>query len=133
MDDSKTYINMCEKAEEIQQSRIPRVTPYSPIPYCNFQLGDWTNLGVITDVSIANANAIRDKAVWIPRQDQLQKMIKSDDGASDYGKLTRFWMFIKNNPGLQSNHWTMEQLWLIYVMRWEYHKVWNGTDWEAST
>ena len=66
-------------------------------------------------------------------QDQLQEMIS----ISPIG-LYRFWEFIRGewNPysesydSYRSDYMpTMEQLWLAFVMKEKYNKVWDGRDW----
>ncbi len=113
MDYGSVYILMCEKATEIQPER-------KPITFGD-KLFEWEDKLWSTGKS--------GKAVWLPSQDQLQEMI--DKGSSAFGQLTRFFNFIDSNTLLQRGTWTWEQLWLIYVMRWEYNKVWNHENWVA--
>ena len=82
------------------------------------------------------------KCIWLPRQDQLQEMV---------------WEYIVDNdplrgecvksqkPELLSNRFnkyvmrsirprfdSMEQLWLAFVMKEKFGKIWNGKDWEVN-
>jgi hypothetical protein len=114
VDTSKTYVKMCEKAIEIQQV-FPTITPDDR----SFWVDDF-NSG---------------KSVWLPRQDQLQEMVKSDihphwqlnsfvdAGISDY---------IQEMNEYAKQFSSMEQLWLALVMREKYSKIWNGEVWEEQ-
>jgi len=63
------------------------------------------------------------KCIWLPRQDQLQEMVKYQF----YSLLELCWGFAqsKNGWGFDS----MEQLWLAFVMKEKYGKVWVKDDW----
>ena len=116
---SGAYIKMCEKAEEVQRLR--------PI-----QLGDWYaaqgNRCVCVIGSLAHPKLTADlflgKDTWLPRQDQLQEMmpmplsIVIDDFRNFCLQDGQVWLF-----------GSMEQLWLAFVMRDKYNKVWDGQDW----
>ena len=129
MDCGEVYIKMCEKAEEIQTHK--------------FEYGDWfafpsnskfSGCGVVTEQTINVCNV-----VWLPRQDQLQEMIcpKQECLCS----LTQdFFRFVyeedgrlplgKNNLNAIEAHYTsMEQLWLVVLMRKKYNKIWDGENW----
>ena len=81
---------------------------------------------------------------WLPRQDQLQKIIDKNW----YSCLEKFWEYITKqdwhvNIGRElyccrtpnemrldyfDEFTSMEQLWLAFVMKEEYNKVWNDKD-----
>ena len=61
--------------------------------------------------------------IWLPRQDQLQEMVDISDWRF---KLVNCASFLADNFGSFA---TMEQLWLAFVMKEKYHKIWNGEDW----
>ena len=71
------------------------------------------------------------KVVWLPRQDQLQEMV----GGFEAGMID--WWHWRNAvyPHMQNPHtkeWrfnSFEQLWLAFVMKEKYGKVWNGEEW----
>lgn len=117
MDTSEQYVKMCEKAEEIQEH-----SPHGSqgeFVYCEGETYQEMDDMPLTPF------------IWLPRQDQLQEMV--DDGSSAYGQLGRFYNFVNVNPRLQSSDWTWEQLWLIYVMRWQSNKVWDGENWNTQS
>ena len=149
MDTSETYIKMCEKAEEIQ----PHLDDKDGVG------GTWVSGYILYHIApmnqphdkdgfyhITDEIAIREcekcgtrteyikssKAVWLPRQDQLQEMVKESlDSmcikfhnlhANDYyDETSGFGCFT-----------SMEQLWLAFVMKERWNKVWNGENWVAS-
>ena len=113
MDTSETYIKMCEKAVEIQEiwkSEVIKPDDRS------FWIDDFN----------------KQKSIWLPRQDQLQEMMRPTpergEKISPYGLSWSFYRFIDQLPPLKRGN-SFEQLWLAYVMKWEHHKVWNGKDW----
>lgn len=107
MDTSKEYILMCEKANEIQELK-PSITP-----------ADF--MGCIYPRN----------AVWLPRQDQLQEMAvnrgKNGPNTSYWHKAVEFFEYWMKN-GIWAGS-SMEQLWLAFVMKEKYGKIWNSTDW----
>jgi hypothetical protein len=124
MDFSDIYINMCEKAKEIQFAHTAK------------EVGDFYFEGrdVITNkpvFSVAHENddgknrTINDMKTWLPRQDQLQMII------GDYARQCNIMYsnlmkeLLLPNPAVDS----MEQLLLTIVMRDKYSKDWNGNEW----
>jgi len=80
---------------------------------------------------------------WLPHQDQLQEMVrgleKFDTSIQDITLACAFARFIGiNNQDAEgrSNVFirkgSMEQLWLAFVMKEKYHKVWDGNEWATS-
>lgn len=69
----------------------------------------------------------------LERQDQLQEMIfynKNDKSAylrSMYLNIVVFNGFVQRQAYLFSS---MEQLWLAFVMKEKYNKIWNGENWK---
>lgn len=112
MDTSETYIKMCEKAEEIQELRTPR----------NYDdtMSFWYE---------GTPN------VWLPRQDQLQEMVGEK---SEVMLLEYILCFVFDTK----KHWwrteytkqfdSMEQLWLAFVMKEKYNKIWIGDEWTSG-
>ena len=67
-------------------------------------------------------------------QDQLQDMITINGLPEYYQKLKNIWVYALS----QSSNWmnnnfstinSMEQLWLAFVMKEKYVKIWDGIDW----
>ena len=120
MDTSKTYIKMCEKAEEIQfilHKCIPEGT------YWVRHHKDGAEAG-ITGYNFK----IPSDTIILPRQDQLQEMIFDKREITIPTAMVRLlndWW-----KGNTTGHITsMEQLWLAFVMKEKYNKVWDGEQW----
>ena len=125
MDTSKEYIKMCEKAVEVQKWRCE---VYSKL-YC----GDfYKGIGGKVRVCV-EASKYLVKGVWLPRQDQLQNMLDCRDYVFQRWierllvKFNNFAISITTYEPIPSS---MEQLWLVFVMKEKYSKTWNGEGWE---
>ncbi len=63
----------------------------------------------------------------LERQDQLQEMVGGHGWAGELTKLDRW---IQEIPFSQLHPLdTWEQLWLGFVMREKFNKIWTGTEW----
>jgi len=124
MDESKEYIEMCRKTTEIQELWEPKV-------------GDWGarnhQVGCLDLIIYPKPKG---SFTWLPRQDQLQDMLK------DYNKWTPLYWIRRFKGFSQSlyNSWeierletmTMDKLWLMFVMRENFKKKWDGKEWIDS-
>jgi hypothetical protein len=155
MDVSTEYIKMCEKATEIQKSHSEYKSGDWFSPTCNIGSTDqWSNSVWIPSDSAEIAKVrecyctgdFRDLCaegladfqshlreediallIWLPRQDQLQEMVRKDLGLQSI-----CWLAYEYSTGRCAGitiSGTMEQLWLGIVMSENYNKVWNGEDW----
>ena len=124
MDFSESYINMSDKAKEIQ------------FQHSVFEVGDfyYEGLDIITDKPIfsithesedGKRRTVANMKTWLPRQDQLLKLIGdyAEQSTVMYRNIMKELLF--PNPVVIS----MEQLCLTIVMKEKYSKVWNGNDW----
>jgi hypothetical protein len=158
MDKSETNIKMCEKATEIQ-NLIPKEAEHetwylSPKYNLDFK-DDETSIstndkaefkkGVVytfadyyafgEDYWSDGSEWIKlNQFIWLPRQDQLQEMVKSTFPTGIL--LNNFYQWFRDTgdkmPLLPYDRFfnqSMEQLWLAFVMKGKYSKVWNGEDW----
>lgn len=135
MDTSPEYIKMCEKAVEVQTPEMHDHSSNGNFYAFNTSPPTWW---VICDSCLPWS----EKAVWLPRQDQLQAMVQFDLEQQDlryngnYRLASRFADFIACDNGaldsIDTRKSSMEQLWLVYVMAWCYQKRWTGSDWEAE-
>ena len=118
MDTSKEYINMCEKAKEIQRQHDFSGAPgFVGLNYgvCNAYYGFKIDYNTISHV-------------WLPYQDQLQDIVNYSIASLVYSISD----FISENGWLRDSIdyiRTMEQLWLAFVMKEKYNKIWNGKEW----
>jgi len=133
MDTSQEYIQMCEKATEIQEIKRNKNYP-SHLASQYWQTtskqiididGDF--LGEIEDLS----NFCSTRYIWLPRQDQLQEtldtlFLTTKDINGIVNMIASFDLWCRQNwPPFTS----MEQLWLAFTMKEKFKKAWNGEDW----
>jgi len=152
MDTSETYIKMCEKAVEIQEGHIQLGDYFAII---GSDEGDLDGVNLFHDgkcvkrvVEPYDSLDVQDailafggKYIWLPRQDQLQEMVTGK------GVLSGDWLdvldhFVMDEGGLfdffdahridETYNYvkSMEQLWLAFVMKEKYKKVWDGEEWQ---
>ncbi|MFA6307074.1 MAG: hypothetical protein WC639_04695 [Patescibacteria group bacterium] len=138
MDTSKEYILMCEKATEIQ--KIHRVDWANfPITSHEFDFGDYYGLlqngawsGHAYDgESTYGANP--EKVIWILQQDQLQEMMDLRVCFTEVNGEAHYSIFPDIVLPTTVVYISMEQLWLAFVMKDKYGKIWNGEEWQKAT
>ena len=66
-----------------------------------------------------------------PSQEQLQKLIIKL--FTPFGLLKDFYKWCNSDvlDYHQRGNWSMEQLWLAYVMKEKFGKIWNGEEWNV--
>lgn len=158
MDKQKEFILQCEKATEIQELHKPSVCDryvcacktcknIPSIYYIHDYDIDSINKRDLTNVEPHYSNMVRmaDVAtfhafynertkehlsyIWLPSQKQLQEMISYEHSWADVF-VNKFAEFVtKEYSGKTFGDYSMEQLWLAFVMKEIYSKVWNGEDW----
>ena len=66
--------------------------------------------------------------IWLPTQSQLQGMVLGSDLPDEFCKVIGyFYDFVLSvTPQFDS----MEQLWLAFVRKVKYGKIWSGEEWE---
>lgn len=121
MDISETYIKMCEKAEEIQNQKPDG--SQGEFVFCEGEVYQEMDDCPLTPF------------IWLPRQDQLQEMV-SFRGFIDWEHWLGHiygWNYGNKPNGHLHIFETWEQLWLAFVMKEKYNKVWNEGDWETNS
>ena len=130
MDTSKTYIKMRLAAiPDLGRGKPPRLAlsndGFAWVDYAVFidRLGNFY-------YSRVNLEPLGEelKACQLERQDQLQEMVSGGDKPFDIGLLFgRAFRFLMD--GNCEYITSMEQLWLAFVMKEKYNKVWDGEKW----
>ena len=131
MDTSKEYIEMCERATEIQKG------------FTKLEVGDYfVNKGGYVhnfcDICYETFSPVRIGMEWaikLPRQDQLQEIYCDEyEGRADMWQSFLDFALngyeadkYKNKPVILFN--SGEQLWLVFVMDKRFNKVWDGKEW----
>ncbi len=154
MDKIKENIKMFEKAEEVQKQWKPQEGDTVVIPKGTGYESDWSG-NKLTEETIVTmlhntdggryygyamvtsglevgsvfsedpSGCTYKKYIWLPTQSQLQEMIIKH-GHHNSGILFGLMQF---SDKYSYNDKSMEQLWLAFVMKEKYNKVWNGEDW----
>lgn len=156
---------MCEKAIEIQKLWKPILGDY-----CTHPLGEWGDERgfVLNKIHLKNGKVYiyrgtasmfngtfaydnyetfnKENCVWLPHQDQLQKMIENNNEPPE-SLISSLWYFLEgpdHNVSIPTKdiqksweEWddyictlsSMEQLWLVFIMDKKYDKIWNGVNW----
>ena len=140
MDTTETYIKMAD-CEEIQSQR-KRISPIDGKLYMYNEDGDWianAKLVGLASMAVRSTPPIKNspKLIWLPRQDQLQEMV----GGFFYYQWNQFYKYLLDRDfvvgdlisdihnGIEEKPITWEQLWLAFVMKEKYNKVWDGEKW----
>lgn len=137
MDRTPKFIKMCERAEEIQKEWECMVGDYYKLPHKETKL-------ILVEVTTRNLyEYLKSNGIFLPRQDQLQEMVKGDFGTclNDLAKFCKyvfrynantFMLSFSPNYGLPPSLKSFEQLWLAFVMKELYNKVWTGEEWKVT-
>jgi len=154
MDKSQTNIKMCEKAEEIQLEQDKGEGNYFVVRslirkgvyqeniiisgYPHFYwLDRYDSLEPANEwVGYYDGNAPihykGKKIIWLPQQDQLQKIMLRDTINNSLIALACWFscVALATTEASYFNRFdSMEQLWLAFVMKEKFGKVWDGEDW----
>jgi hypothetical protein len=129
MDTSETYIKMCKKAVEIQEVWNRNIGDWYVDSFLNNikQKDDWNIYILWYDEPFLYQSRFK----WIPRQDQLQDFF-SPVTPNIFRDIFNFSNALKYSLVYEENRqlfYSMEQLWLAFVMKEKFNKVWDGNDW----
>jgi hypothetical protein len=126
MDKSSPYIKMCESAKVIQKKWKPDFGDF----FVSMSLGLTSPCQPITSDLEKKVSYLKTiKAVWLPRQDQLQEMV-TENYAMPWDLAVAFSNVLMGDNALYFDKFdSMEKLWLAFIMREKYKKKWNEGDW----
>ena len=120
------YIDMCEKAKEIQDLWKVNVGDY----YCDGKLwciGDHVyvsdNCLSCDDYNCDSFGFNKSNVVWIPKLEQLQKMLDEKWWISQ----RIFYRYVDKNKFKEK--YTIEEVCLICVMEKKFNKRWKNNEW----
>lgn len=136
MDESKEYIDMCKKLPENVKQDFENAYPIDDvgsvcvlddgeIGYIGTHLGGWQCHGY--DCSGENKPVTQ-----LYTQDQLQDIyhqyiqINRGSNLNGYGLIIEVFEFARRN---WIENYSMEQLWLAFIMHEKYGKIWNREEW----
>lgn len=132
MDKTPEYIKMSEMAKEVQEQwDLEDDANYVAEIFDDYAMTEvYMGYFINSSIQILKANNQGQQYVWLPRIDQLQEMIPE--------KWTMtFHLFCKEMTYEAGGQYfygslyerSMEQVWLMFVMKHNHNKVWNGEDW----
>jgi hypothetical protein len=147
MDATNRYAIMCRKAAEIQNLWNPKQCDFiinledleEGLSFCRqaeslVQVVDLYYQDHVGKEYQQECQDLKDNALWLPRQDQLQKIVEPDNS-----KIYAFMIKVIESQYYESSKgaylaatdvfYSMEQLWLGYIMKEKYNKVWNEEEW----
>uniref|UniRef100_A0A6M3XHR9 Uncharacterized protein n=1 Tax=viral metagenome TaxID=1070528 RepID=A0A6M3XHR9_9ZZZZ len=128
------YIKMCEQVKEIQ--KLWRKPFKSYIGDLYWQGKEYL---MISEACICVTEIMfepKDEYIWLPTQEQLQEMMPKSDVTSlvEYIKnaeLRYHDRFDENAVGYFTGTFiSLTELWLAFVMRECWNKIWTGEKWE---
>jgi hypothetical protein len=133
MDTSETYVKMRRWA-------IPDLGMGSPPVFSAGAEVQWLTPFVCTDISGNFYYSSKDEVFQLERQDQLQEMINWQSKfyfsknilESKVMSFALYWMEQLDGYSFSAEakkFTSLEQLWLAFVMKEGYNKVWNGGEW----
>lgn len=142
MDKSEEYIKMCQQANEIREGWRAKTGDYFS------ETVDGKSVGVHIHPT---GDALFVCDVWLPKQDQLQDMLKLplvserkeclldaiigytfDHKYEEWKDTIMTLVYDDDESHYEPIFNSMEQLWLAIVMVGKYNKVWNGEDWVSA-
>ena len=126
MDKSSNYIRMCENIEEIQEQWQPEFGDF----YVSMSLGLTSPCQpIMSDLEKKVSYLKTIKAVWLPRQDQLQEMV-IENYAMPWDLAIAFSnVLMGENASYFERFDSMEKLWLALIMLEKYKRKWNDGEW----
>ncbi|MBE0425597.1 MAG: hypothetical protein IBX72_03000 [Nitrospirae bacterium] len=126
MDKSSQYIKMSESAKVIQKQWKPEFGDF----FVSMSLGLTSPCqSIVSDLEKKVSYLKTIKAVWLPRQDQLQEMLIE--------KYATFWdlaiafsnALMGDNASYFEKFDSMEKLWFAFIMLEKYKKKWKEGEW----
>ena len=126
MDKSSNYIRMCESIEEIQEQWQPEFGDF----YVSMSLGLTSPCQpIMSDLEKKVSYLKTIKAVWLPRQDQLQEMV-IENYATFWDLAIAFSNVLMGETASYFEKFdSMEKLWLAFIMLEKYKRKWNDGEW----
>jgi hypothetical protein len=126
MDRSSNYIRMCEGIEEIQQQWQPEFGDF----YVSMSLSLTSPCQLIMSDLEKKVSYLKTiKAVWLPRQDQLQEMVM-ENYATPWDLAIAFSnVLMGENASYFDNFDSMEKLWFAFITLEKYKRKWNDGEW----
>ncbi len=126
MDKSSYYIKMCESAKVIQKQWKPDFGDF----FVSMSAGRTSPcLSIVSKLEKKVSYLKTIKAVWLPRQDQLQEMV-IENYATPWDLAIAFSnVLMADNASYFDAFDSMEKLWLAFIMLEKHKKKWKDGKW----
>ena len=126
MDKSSHYIKMCESAKVIQKQWKPDFGDF----FISMSSGQTSPcLSIVSELEKKMPYLKTIKAVWLPRQDQLQEMV-IEKYATPWDLAIAFSNgLMADNASYFDTFDSMEKLWLAFIMLEKSKKTWKDGEW----
>jgi hypothetical protein len=126
MDKSSNYIKMCESAKVIQKQWKPDFGDFF-VSMSSGLTSPCQSVASGLEKKVSYLKTI--KAVWLPRQDQLQEMV-IEKYATPWDLAIAFSnVLMADNTSYFDTFDSMEKLWLAFIMLKKHKKKWKDGEW----
>lgn len=130
MDDSNEYVKMCELAEEIQRLRTIRDEYIAGDIFFRFgsidMAQDYSSNDEYAGDGYLDQTTVRESYdIWLPRQDQLNNLIKGEESLGFLLDLISEQIKKKRGESNFTYYESMEQFLLSLLMENDYNKKWD--------
>jgi len=122
MDKSSPHIKMCESAKVMQKQWKPEFGDF----FVSMSLGLTSQCQPITSDLEKKLSYLKTiKAVWLPRQDQMQESVIEKHATAWDLAIAFSNVLMGDNASYFDKFDSMEKLWLAFVMLEKYKKKWT--------
>lgn len=152
MDTSKKYIEMCQKAQEIQNYYKEKL--FGDPSFFAFQCTEYfckqcysqfynnesfcSSCGgkILEKITWEISDDWDEKTIWLPRQDQLQEITGHSTGMSKHlwfaDWIDENFTHYTKQEAIIIDDTSLEQFWLMYIMEKKFSKAWDGKNWNVK-
>jgi len=140
MDTSKTYIKMRRAAiPDLSMGKPPSLPIKGDVAWVDYSVFiDRLGCYYYSTINLQPIGEVVNDCFQLERQDQLQEMVQGEKhshllahefslwchGGEEFGQIVH---------GFRNCDWSMEQLWLAFVMKEKYNKTWDGEKWATNS
>jgi len=114
------YIKMCEQAEEIQKA-------------WKWENGDFVYWKITKSIKIITEHFetpdLKD-FVWLPTQEQLQERVVNP--TLNVAEISKWALEAIENADYYMQFNSFTELWLAFVMKEKWNKIWTGKEWREE-
>ena len=128
MDCSDQYVRMSQRAKEIQELWSPKEGDMFADELCHVSV---VNPTILEHLGESLKDRRGKEYIWLPRQDQLQEIVLPMFENNCHWLFEECYKFLQ--PPCLTPCESMEQIWLSFVMKEKFAKIWNQEAWIEET